>query len=188
MKPALSSLRIIGGKWRSRQITFPALDGVRPTPNRVRETLFNWLAPYIQGARCLDLFAGSGALGFEAISRGAATVTMIDREPQIIAALQANAERLKTDQIELLCGEFPSQLQQRLKPGFDIVFLDPPFQQNLLAACIQWLQKFQLLNQHALIYIEMQKNQTLPDLPLDWEIIKSKTAGQVRYLLLVIHS
>ena len=127
-----SELRIIGGKWRGRKLKFsPSLD-LRPTPNRVRETLFNWLAPVINNAICLDLFAGSGALGFEALSRGAQKVTMLDKSARVIKTLKANAEILGTENITFLCMEFSPSLKNPFKQQFNVVFLDPPFKQNLI--------------------------------------------------------
>src|SRR5689334_13621175 len=122
---AQGNIRIIGGTWRGRKLLVPDVPHLRPTPDRVRETLFNWLAPVLPGAHCLDAFAGSGALGFEALSRGAAQVVMVDESPVVIKHLQAQAVILKTTQAEIYRANVPQQLKKPAKP-FDIVFLDPP--------------------------------------------------------------
>jgi 16S rRNA (guanine966-N2)-methyltransferase len=130
-----SKLRIIGGRWRGRKIRFLPLPGLRPTSDRIRETLFNWLMPTIKDARCLDLFAGSGALSFEALSRGAQSAVMIDQSPQVIAVLQENAALLKINTAEFYCATSPQGLKKLHLTPFDIVFLDPPFHQQLIAPC-----------------------------------------------------
>ncbi len=177
-------IRIIGGRWRSRKLHFPAIEGLRPTPDRVRETLFNWLAPIVNGARCLDLFAGSGALGFEALSRGAAHVAMIDQSKEVVAQLRKNAELLQADHIEFYCAQlppFPSALQNYV---FDIVFLDPPFHQNYIAKCVQWLEENpQCLAEEALIYIECESDLDPLPIPDHWQLLRTKKAGEVGYHL-----
>lgn len=180
-----SKIRIIGGKWRSRNIEFPDLASLRPTPNRIRETLFNWLAPEIMGAVCLDLFAGSGALGFEALSRGAKSVVMIDQSQQAIASLKDNATRLGAEQnIELYCASMPGNLSEILKSHhFNIVFLDPPFHKNLISFCANWLEQQRCLEKDALIYIETEKELKILPIPENWQIIRSKIAGNVGYHL-----
>lgn len=179
-----NTIRIIGGNWRSRLIDFPAIDGLRPTPDRVRETLFNWLMSSLQGARCLDLFAGSGALGFEALSRGARSVVMVDQSQQVVLQLIKNAKLLHAEHAQIICGSFPEVVQSIDAQTFDIVFLDPPFHKNLISSCCQWLEESQRLSAAALIYIEAEKElQPLP-VPQNWQIIHSKTAGQVGYHLL----
>lgn len=184
-KPLINNqVRIIGGKWRSRKLNFPALDSLRPTPDRVRETLFNWLAPVISGAHCLDLFAGSGALGFEALSRGAASLVMVDHSPEAILSLRQNAEKLSlSKEVTILNARFPDVKISPPPQGFDIIFLDPPFHKQLIAAAVSYLTP-EMLNPKALIYIEAEADlQPLP-LPANWEILKAKQAGQVRYYLI----
>ncbi|NOX08913.1 MAG: 16S rRNA (guanine(966)-N(2))-methyltransferase RsmD [Gammaproteobacteria bacterium] len=177
------SLRIIAGKWRGRRLDFPVLAGVRPTPERVRETLFNWLAPVIHGSRCLDLYAGSGALGLEAASRGAAKSVLVDRAAPIIAALGQHCEHLQAENIELIQSDAFAFLKNN-KDLFDIVFLDPPFADNLMEQSLALLLETDCLRPDARVYIEMKKGDR-PVLPAGWEFLRSKQAGQVEYHLLV---
>src|ERR1700682_2440780 len=128
-------VRIIGGQWRSRLIKFPPAAQLRPTPDRVRETLFNWLGQRLDGLTCLDLFAGSGALGFEAASRGAARVVMVENDRQAFGALGGYKDLLRATQVELVFGDALDYLR-RSKEAFDVVFLDPPFRQNALASAL----------------------------------------------------
>ena len=175
-------LRIVGGRWRGTRIDFPAIEAIRPSPDRVRETLFNWLQTRIVGARCLDLFAGSGALGIEALSRGAAEVTFVDREPQVGRHISQTLQRLSatggTVQVEdaaRFLGRTPSP--------FDVLFLDPPFASTLLQAAFDKLPHGWLAND-AYIYVECPADVPLPALPVGWTVYRSKQAGQVGYHLL----
>ncbi len=179
-----NQLRIIGGKWRNRKLKFSANVEVRPTPNRIRETLFNWLAPYIEGATCLDLFVGSGALGFEALSRGAKHVTMVDKSPEVIKILKDNAAVLGTENIDFYCVEFSPELKNFFNHKFNIVFLDPPFYKNLIEPCSQWLEQQNCLTDDAFIYIEAESSLKILPVPTSWKIYRSKIAGQVSYSLL----
>lgn len=183
-KKSLNKIRIIGGKWRGRMLNFPDIPGLRPTPNRVRETLFNWLSPYIHGARCLDLFAGSGALGFEALSRGAREATLVDHHPRIIAALKENQALLNAEEITIVSLEIPSLFKAA---PFNIVFLDPPFGENFIQPCSEWLESENLLTDNALVYIEAEKTLKPLPTPSNWELLKSKTAGQVGYHLFIVN-
>jgi len=176
-------LRIIAGKWRGRKINFPTTSQIRPTPDSVRETLFNWLTPGISNARCLDLFSGSGALGFEALSRGAAHVVMVDKSTLVVERLKENAYLLGANHIEILCATFPERLNKVEGNQFDVVFLDPPFNQGLIEPCCLWLEEKKCLSPNALIYIEAEKTLTPLPIPTHWEIIREKTAGQVSYYL-----
>jgi 16S rRNA (guanine966-N2)-methyltransferase len=176
------TLRIIAGQWRSRKIHFPDLPQLRPTPDRVRETLFNWLMPVIDGARCLDLFAGSGALGLEALSRGAAEVVFVDRDKQVITYLRDTLRLLKAEHGQLVQADALSYLAGAAS-GFDIVFLDPPYQAEVLAPCCQALVAGPWLNPHAYIYIETASHTPLPELPANWQVSREKSAGQVSYRL-----
>jgi 16S rRNA (guanine966-N2)-methyltransferase len=178
-------LKIIGGNWRGRTFSFPAALAIRPTPNRVRETLFNWLAPIIRDANCLDLFAGSGALGFEALSRGASAVTLVDRDLSVVQHLKQTAGLLHTEKASVFCLEIPSSAFFCTKP-FNVVFLDPPFTQNLIGPCCEWLQTQRLLAEDAYVYIEAEKNLKSLPVPSGWELLKSKIAGQVSYHLLKV--
>ena len=177
-------IRIIGGEWRGRKLKVPDVANLRPTPDRVRETLFNWLAPVIVGAHCLDAFAGSGALGFEALSRGAGRVVMVDDSLVVVKLLQEEVLMLKTANAEIYRGRMPSQLKNPAKP-FDIVFLDPPFQQDLLLPTCHYLEENGFLAERAHIYLEAKENLAEDALPANWELIKSKKAGQVAYHLVL---
>ena len=163
-------------------MSFPEVPGVRPTPDRVRETLFNWLAPLINGARCLDLFAGSGALGFEALSRGAGQVVLVDNQVEVIKQLKANLALLQTKSAEVIGAEALTYLEGPATP-FDVVFLDPPYQTDLLPHCIERLEQGNSLKVHAWIYLEAPAKAGLPPLPENWRIARSKIAGEVGYHL-----
>jgi 16S rRNA (guanine966-N2)-methyltransferase len=177
------TLRIIAGQWRSRKIHFPDLPQLRPTPDRVRETLFNWLMPVIAGARCLDLFAGSGALGLEALSRGAAEVVFVDRDPQVQTYLRQTLALLGAEHGEVVRQEALAYLGEAPPQAFDVVFLDPPYQAGLLGPCCQALVSQAWLREGAHIYIESARD-TLPDwLPPAWQVVREKDAGQVCYRL-----
>jgi 16S rRNA (guanine966-N2)-methyltransferase len=183
MSSRSNQVRIIAGQWRGRRLSFPAAQGLRPTPDRIRETLFNWLAPLLPGARCLDLFAGSGALGFEAASRGAAGVVMVDHNPDIVHALRLNQRLLCADVIEILQQEAGNYLSG-LSGQFDLVFLDPPFKQStLLEKSIQMLTESASLKGGARIYLEMPVKAPDPLIPKCWTVEKQKKAGQVAYRL-----
>jgi 16S rRNA (guanine966-N2)-methyltransferase len=175
------TLRIIGGIWRGRRLRFPPSPQIRPTPDRVRETLFNWLATRIAGARCLDLFAGSGALGLEALSRGAAHVTFVEHDVAAASEIRARlaewgAREAGVERIDAL-----GFLARRAAP-FDIAFLDPPFDSGLLDEAAARLEKGGWLAAEALIYVECPA-QAPPPLPADWVALKSKRAGEVGYHL-----
>lgn len=177
-----NELRIIGGKWRGRRIRFPGRPGIRPSPDRVRETLFNWLAPVVEGSRCLDLFAGSGALGLEALSRGAAAATFIESDRlgadglrEIAAKLAPGlAVVLQADALRWLEG--PPQL-------FDIAFLDPPFESGLLAEAVRRLDSGGWLAPGAFVYLETPAKAGAPALPAGWVLHRSGKAGAVGYHL-----
>ncbi|HKK13345.1 MAG TPA: 16S rRNA (guanine(966)-N(2))-methyltransferase RsmD [Gammaproteobacteria bacterium] len=178
-----NQLRIIGGAWRGRRLAFPPAAGLRPTPDRVRETLFNWLAPVIEGARCLDLFAGSGALGLEAASRGAARVVLVDRNRTVVAALREHATRLDAPGVEVVQADAFGFLQTSPTGQFDVVFLDPPFGEGLLAPCIEALDRGGWLAGGALVYLEAEAALGAPALPAGWELLRSRSAGGVGYHL-----
>jgi len=177
-----NTLRIIGGQWRGRKLHFADGEGLRPTTDRVRETLFNWLQPLIQGAHCLDLFAGSGALGLEALSRGAAKVQFIERNPRAVQALRENLTLLHADNAQVQQGDALTYLRGPAQP-FDVVFLDPPFRQDLLTPALELLSTGGWLKTDARIYIEMESELGEPHLPEGWEPLRSKQAGQVAYHL-----
>lgn len=176
-------VRIIAGKWRGRRLKVPDIKGLRPTPDRVRETLFNWLAPMLPGAFCLDLFAGTGVLGFEALSRGARSVVMVDRSIEVIRLLQEELVLFDATKDALVYqAKVPSQLRQTAEP-FDIVFLDPPYNDNLLIPTCHYLEENGFLARSAHIYLEAREAINSADLPANWHLLKSQKAGQVLYHL-----
>jgi 16S rRNA (guanine966-N2)-methyltransferase len=178
-------LRIIGGTWRGRKLRFPASAAIRPTPDRVRETLFNWLGSAAQGARCLDLFAGSGALGLEALSRGAGELTFVERDAAAVRALRTllgewqarNAVVTHAGALDYLTRAAPAA-----RP-FDIVFLDPPYGSELLGQAAALLEERRWLQPGALIYVECAARAGLPPLPTSWRPLKAKRTGEVGYHL-----
>ena len=175
------SFRIIAGQWRSRRLKFPESEGLRPSTDRVRETLFNWLAPHIPDANVLDLFAGSGALGLEALSRGASHLDAIELDRTVAASLDENIRLLeapaKVHQSEALHWlESNDQV-------FDLVFVDPPFRKGLVEQVLMALMKGNHLAKQGLIYIEQESEAPMPAVPGHWELMREKVAGQVRYCL-----
>lgn len=176
-------VRIISGLWRGRKISFPDLPGLRPSPDRVRETLFNWLAPVIGDSFCLDLFAGSGALGFEALSRGANEVIFVDESEEVFQALSQTQQQLKTEKGQIYRDKAEHFLQLTKEP-FDIIFLDPPFHQNKLLPTLNVIQARSLLKPKGFVYIEQaRKNPEFLTHP-DWRMVKEKMAGQVLFQLI----
>ncbi|MDE2305709.1 MAG: 16S rRNA (guanine(966)-N(2))-methyltransferase RsmD [Gammaproteobacteria bacterium] len=177
------TLRIIGGTWRGRRIPVPDLAELRPTPDRVRETVFNWLAPAIGGARCLDLFAGTGALGLEALSRGARSALFVERSAPAARNLREQIERLGAEaRAEVRCADAFEFLRDDHTP-FDLVFLDPPFRSDLLERCLTPLAVPGRLAPAALVYLESASSAGAPALPAGWELLRSKIAGEVGYHL-----
>ncbi len=184
VKAVNNHLRIIGGQWRSRRLEFISSEDLRPTGDRIRETLFNWLAPQIQGACCLDLFSGSGALGLEALSRGAAHVTFVDHAHTAIQQIEQHLKTLGAKNASLYCDNALNWLDHNTtKQSFDIVFLDPPFSLPLLQTCCQQLANFTLLRAPAFVYLETSSVASMPTLPSNWSLYRHKTAGQVQYAL-----
>ncbi|MEH6473783.1 MAG: 16S rRNA (guanine(966)-N(2))-methyltransferase RsmD [Halopseudomonas sp.] len=176
-----NKLRIIGGRWRGRKLEFAHLPGLRPTTDRVRETLFNWLQTALPGANCLDLFAGSGALGLEALSRGADHVTLIDSADAAVRQLRLNLNTLDAEQqAQVVHSQAQNWLRSaNAEQAFDLVFLDPPFGRGMLAECCQLLEQQGLLKPDSWIYIEAEKAlQPLP-VPTNWQLHRSLNAGQV---------
>jgi 16S rRNA (guanine966-N2)-methyltransferase len=174
-------VRIIGGRLRNSRLLVPDLDGLRPTPERVRETLFNWLAPIIAGARCLDLCAGTGALGIEALSRGAASVAFVERDARVAQALRANIERLKAGDGEVSVAAAQDFLRGAAR-RFDLVFLDPPFALELWSDLAHALEAGGWLAEAALVYVESPRA-VAPILPATWRIHREGFAGAVRFAL-----
>jgi len=179
-----NEVRIVGGRWRGRRIRFPADASVRPSPDRVRETLFNWLAPAIRGARCLDLFAGSGVLGFEALSRGAAHAVLVDRDRAVVRHLRETARTLGAEGAEVVAADAMDWLHRGRGP-FDVVFLDPPFDSGLLPSLLARLDQPGCLAPGAFVYVERPAREGPPALPAGWELHRSGKAGEVGYYLAV---
>ena len=177
-----NQLRVIGGQWRGRRLAFPDLPGLRPTPDRVRETLFNWLAPVLPGARCLDLFAGSGALGIEALSRGAAEVVFVERHPLAVRALRDHLDRLHAHGARVEQADALAWLSQPGTP-FEIALLDPPFGAGGLEPACAALEAGGWLATSAWIYLEAAAEAGMPALPACWVPYREKTAGAVAYRL-----
>ncbi len=180
---AAGQIRIIGGQWRGRKLPVPNSPGLRPTTDRVRETLFNWLAPVIQGARCLDCFAGSGALGLEALSRYAGSATLLEFERPVaqqleknLALLQGHGQVVNTNTLNWLAGD---------GEPFDVVFLDPPFRKGLLADTVQLLEQQGWLADEAWVYVEAEAENAAADVPANWALHREKVAGQVAYRLYI---
>ncbi len=180
-------LRIVAGKWRSRLLPVADEPGLRPTSERIRETLFNWLVSIIEGSRCLDLFAGTGALGFEALSRGAREVVFVENSTRAAAALKESVKVLEATGARILQADVIKYLKSEPEP-FDIVFLDPPFAADLLEDLCRLLSEGNWLADAARVYLEQDRKRPLPALPDGWTIINDKTAGQVRYALVTVKS
>lgn len=185
-KLSISQLRIIGGKWRGRKIQFVATEGLRPTADRIRETLFNWLMPIIHGKTCLDLFAGSGVMGFEALSRGAAKVTLVDNQKINCQQLHATCEKLQCASDVTIRCESAEQFLQNNQQQFDIIFLDPPFHQGLIEKTCALIAATNTLAKNGYVYLETEKaNLKSLSLPTNWKIIKQQTAGMVGFMLMI---
>jgi 16S rRNA (guanine966-N2)-methyltransferase len=178
-----NSVRIIGGGWRGRRVSFPDLPGLRPTPDRVRETLFNWLQNAIAGTRCLDLFAGSGALGLEAISRGALDVVFVEQAQAASRTLQQQLALFGAVKQARVMEMGAARYLRSTPVAFDIVFLDPPFGANALAEYVPLLDAGNWVKQGGLVYLENERIAGVPALPAHWEMLKSKSAGEVGYHL-----
>ena len=177
-------LRIVAGNWRSRLLEIADVPGLRPTSARIRETVFNWLAPRIAGARCLDLFAGTGALGLEALSRGAADCVFVEKSPKAAKTLRANIATLQVENAVVYETSAVKFLQQGSAAAFEIVFLDPPFAAEMLPEMCRLLEQSSLLADSARIYIEEDRSQPELKLPERWQVLKTKNSGNVRYSLL----
>ena len=175
------SIRIIGGKWRSRKVSFAARNEVRPTGDRIRETLFNWLTHHVIGSSCLDLFSGTGILGIEALSRGASSLTFIEQNKDIAAILKNNLAELQADQFNLLVNEAINYLE-KTDQVFDIIFLDPPFDGNHLQRALKTI--FDRRLSRSFIYFESERVLNFNLLPHEWQVYRQKKAGSVNYGLL----
>ncbi|MEC5343417.1 16S rRNA (guanine(966)-N(2))-methyltransferase [Brenneria populi] len=179
---AAGQIRIIGGQWRGRKLPVPNSPGLRPTTDRVRETLFNWLAPVIQQSRCLDCFAGSGALGLEALSRHAAHATLLERERSVAQQLTQNLALLRAENARVVNADALQWLAQAGEP-FDVVFLDPPFRKDLLNNALSLLERQGWLAPDAWIYVETEVENAQLVIPDGWQLHREKIAGQVAYRL-----
>ncbi|RLM26693.1 16S rRNA (guanine(966)-N(2))-methyltransferase RsmD [Brenneria alni] len=181
---AAGQIRIIGGQWRGRKLPVPDSPGLRPTTDRVRETLFNWLAPVIQQSRCLDCFAGSGALGLEALSRYAAYATLLEMERAVAQQLTQNLTLLRAENAQVVNTDTLRWLAQAGEP-FDVVFVDPPFRKDLLNNSLSLLEQQGWLAPEAWIYVETEAENTQLAIPGNWRLHREKMAGQVAYRLYV---
>ena len=178
----MNAVRIIGGEWRRRILRFPDAVGLRPTPDRVRETLFNWLGQDLHGRTCLDLFAGSGALGFEAASRGAARVVMVEQSGRVAALLRENLRLLgATERVEIVLADAVKVASSLVRDGirFDVVFLDPPYREGWIDRLLPMLPR--LLESDGLLYVESESPR---DACGSWRTVRSGKAGQVFYHLM----
>jgi len=175
-------LRIIGGEWRGRKIHFPPVQEIRPTPDRVRETVFNWLQGVTPGSRCLDLYAGSGALGLEALSRGAREVVFVDAAPAAVRHIGDTLRQLGCDRGLAVRADATGFLAQPAAP-FDVIFLDPPFAEPVLPEICRRIEAGGWLRAGGLAYLELPAAAGAPDLPPGWTLVKSKRAGEVGYHL-----
>ncbi|EKT59926.1 16S rRNA (guanine(966)-N(2))-methyltransferase [Providencia sneebia] len=184
---SLGQIRIIGGKWRGRKLPVRDSEGLRPTTDRIKETLFNWLMPVIRDANCLDCFAGSGSLGFEALSRFANSVTFIELDKHNAQLLSENKTRLQAENATIINGNSMSVLNQAGN-AFDVVFIDPPFRKGLLNETINLLEKNQWLADECWIYLESEAESPLTNIPTNWQLHREKIAGQVAYRLFIRHS
>src|SRR5690606_22922031 len=179
--PAAGQVRVIGGRWRGTRLPVPAVEGLRPTPDRVRETLFNWLAPVIPGARVLDLFAGSGALGLEALSRGAAAATLVERDPGAVAGLRALVQRLQGGEaVGVVQADAIQWLRGSASAAFDIAFVDPPFASGLLQPALDGV--LPLVAPDGWLYVEGPPEASL-DLPAGWHLHREGRTRETRFLL-----
>ena len=182
-KNTLSKIKIIGGKWKGTNLTFYDEPELRPTGNRIKETLFNWLQPNIHGSICLDLFAGSGCLGLEALSRGAAKCVMVEKNKRVINHLAENIEKLSSS-TELIHDDALNYLSSKeLSKTFDIVFLDPPFDSTIYEPIMRALELNHWLSHDALIYIEARSDSSTFQIPDNWLLFREQVAGNVRYML-----
>jgi 16S rRNA (guanine966-N2)-methyltransferase len=175
-------IRIIGGQWRGRKLAVPDRSGLRPTGDRVRETLFNWLQPFIAGATCLDLFAGTGALGLEAVSRGASRVVLVERERELVDGMRAAQAWPGGERLELVCDDALAWIERGAE-SFDIVFLDPPFGAGLQERSLEALVAHGAIGQGALVYVEQEIDEPIGG-DDRFETLRDKRLGRVRARLL----
>lgn len=175
-------VRIIGGQWRSRKLHFTEQDGLRPTPDRIRETLFNWISPYLPGSHCLDLYCGSAALGFECLSRGAAQAQFIDNNPNVKRDWEANRQALMAENARFYLSDVQQWLAQNTHQHYDIVFIDPPYANKGLNTAFTALCTSSILAPEGLIYFEHPRNEAV-ETPASWALFREKLAGNNRYCI-----
>lgn len=181
-------LTIIGGDWRSRKLRFPDAGGVRPTPARTRETLFNWLAHQVPGGHCLDLFSGSGALGLEALSRGATSATLVEHNRALAKALQQNLTLLNSSSAQVVLQAVEAFLARPAPEPFDLVFMDPPFRQGWLERLFPLLADNGWVTPGGWVYVEYESERASPVVPSGWRLHREKSAGQVTCCLYQTHT
>jgi len=177
-----NSVRIIAGDWRGRRLSIADVPGLRPSGDRCRETLFNWLQPFIVAADCVDLFAGTGALGFEAASRGAASVLMVEKDPQAFEVLSQSAGQLQAEQVKLHAGGAMSLIKNLESDSFDLVFVDPPFDSNLSGLVLERLVQQGCVRQGGFVYVESPASAQIPA-PDGWSVWRDQQMGEVRMQL-----
>lgn len=176
-------MRIIAGKWRGRRLPVPDVDGLRPSGDRSRETLFNWLQPYLREARCADLFAGTGVLGLEAISRGAASAVLVENSRLAAKLIRSSIETLETTEVSLVEGDALEWLERQAADSLDLVFVDPPFGKGLAEQALKRLAGSGSLAPGALVYLESARTESLLPPGPGWEFLRDKTLGEVRMQL-----
>lgn len=180
----IGSIRIISGQWRGRKLPVLDYNGLRPTTDRTKETLFNWLMQHVQNSRCLDLFAGSGGLGFEALSRYAQSATFVEKNPAAARQLAQNIATLKLTSAQATLHQVDALFfLQQPQPAFDLIFIDPPFGQNMLQPCIDLINSKQLLSYEGLVYLEHEASLQSLTLPYNWKCKKRKNTKQVIYAI-----
>lgn len=179
-------VRITSGEWKNRNLEVPDIDGLRPTSERVRETLFNWLMPSIHKSVCLDLFAGSGSLGFEALSRGARHCTFVEKSKLAFRQIKTTRTILNAMNSEIHNCDAIDFLSSVHNHNFNLVFLDPPFSDDYLISSIESIHEYQLVSRGGYIYIEFNKNNDLFDLPDNWSVIRKKIYGNVCFILIEV--
>lgn len=174
------SVRIIAGNWRGSKLPIADLPGLRPSGDRCRETLFNWLQPHLRGAVCADLFAGSGALGMEAASRGAARVVLIEKNARAANVLQENIDRLKGEHVEVILGDAMAWLQEQAPQSINIVFIDPPFGLQLESRALEVLELGDVVKPGGFVYVETARSEAGQVPGPGWELVREKALGEVR--------
>lgn len=176
-------MRIIAGQWRGRRLPVPDIEGLRPSGDRSRETLFNWLQPYLHRARCVDLFAGTGVLGLEAVSRGAAGAVLVEKSRQAASAIRASIDLLHAEQVSVVTADAISWLESQPKASIDIAFVDPPFAASLAEITMQTLAMSESLCPGGLVYLESARSEPTPAPGPRWEMVKERLLGEVRMQL-----